>query len=501
LRDGHALSLHLNGHPYPDKPPLYFWYVTPFAWLFGTGGPPAFFLASGVAGLLLLLATRWLARRTGVGSPSVALLAPLLVLVTPLFQLLLRTTRMDLLFATFILLAQGLLFRGLEREGRRPEVVLGLLAAGVATLIKGPFGIAIPLAGAALYLLWRGRLARLLARDVALGLLGAGAVVALWAVGICVAEGTAYFEQLVREQVVGRTVAARAHREPPWFYALALPATWLPWTLLLVALPGLRLLSGDAWRRGWRRGREGASGRGWLLAMAAGGFLVLSLASGKLVIYAMPLLPPLAVLTADALLGLPERAFRRFALAAAVAGLAAGVALPFGNAWHAWDVWIEGLVPAGVVLALGGAALLLWRRRQVVLGTTIGTLCAFYLLVALVVAPSLDPVMSPRAQAEVLRRAVDAGYAPLVFRTYGGTYAYHADRVLPETDDLQVLAEHVRRGGPVVVTMAEKYWQRHADLLRALRPIHRQYVEGRPFVVLASEGPPLDLGERPSRVR
>src|SRR5690242_14656343 len=45
VRDGHLMVLHLNGEPYPDKPPLWFWLVGAIAKVGGSTEPWTFFLA------------------------------------------------------------------------------------------------------------------------------------------------------------------------------------------------------------------------------------------------------------------------------------------------------------------------------------------------------------------------------------------------------------------------------------------------------------------------
>ena len=54
LRSGHWLLLQMNGEPYVDKPPLYFWFVALLVKLFGTDRPPVFFVAAALSGWFFL---------------------------------------------------------------------------------------------------------------------------------------------------------------------------------------------------------------------------------------------------------------------------------------------------------------------------------------------------------------------------------------------------------------------------------------------------------------
>ncbi|MFV1959587.1 MAG: ArnT family glycosyltransferase [Planctomycetota bacterium] len=490
LDGGHWFSLHLNGHPYPDKPPVYFWLVAGIARLIGTDGPPAFFLASGLGGFLFLLATWALARTTlARHRPGLALLAPLLVTATPLYQLLLRTTRMDLLFGALIVFSEVLLGLGLARRRAWRPVVGGFALAGLATLVKGPVGLAFPLGTVVLYVLWQGRARRLLAGDVLTGLAAALALIAAWAVGLGLTEGWPYLDSLVRGQVIGRMLAAHKHSQPFWFFLAALPVAWIPWSALVIA-PGRDLfrLAGwrDRWRRAWAARREDRTGRAWLGWAFLAGLLLLSLATSKLFIYLMPLLGPLAVLSAASLVRLDGRAAARTFLLMGLGTILVGLALPVLAARVPWpQVHVRGAWPVGALLVLTGLLVLLWRHRP--LGRPLGLLLAGFtvanLLAGLWVAPSFDPVMSPRAQAEVIARYADRGYAPLVFKVYPGTYTYYAGRNLPETRDPAILRDHLQTHERVLVATARKYWERHAAMLEGLEIVHEQRIEGRPFVV------------------
>lgn len=265
LEDGHWFSLHLNGAPYPDKPPVYFWLVAGAATLLGTDGPAAFFLVSGLGGFLFLWATWGLARATiAARRPGLALLAPLLVGSTPLFQLLLRTTRMDLLFGALIVTSTTCLWRGLGTQGDRRFTVLGFALAGLATLVKGPVGLALPLTACVLYLVWTGRARRLLAADVLAGVGSALLLIAGWAVGIGLTEGWGYLGDLLGGQVLARAVLDHKHAQPFFFYLLVLPAACLPWTALLAAFPWRALIQTDTWRALRERRRVDIDGASWV---------------------------------------------------------------------------------------------------------------------------------------------------------------------------------------------------------------------------------------------
>lgn len=493
LRHGHWLSLHMNGRPYPDKPPVAFWVVALFAKLLGTEGTTPFFLASGLGGLLFLWATGALARRT-LEDRGVGLRAALFVLTMPLFQILLRTTRMDLLFGACIVASQVLLFRGYGRDGRGGAVVGGFALATLALFVKGPVGVLLPVVSALAWLAWRGRLRRAWAWDTAAGVGVLVACLLAWGAGLWLVEGPGYLRSLLGEQVVGRALAAHAHREPPWFYLLTLPPSGLPWLFAVFALPLGAVLGRAAWRARWAARREGDGGRAYLACCVVPGFVLLSLGSSKLAIYPMPLLAPLAVLCADALGRADARGRRRFVWIAALGALALAAPLPWLGSFLPWPLALRGLVPAAVLLALTGLACLALRRRRAPVPSLAlaAGLLAVELVAAVWVAPGFDAVLSPRTQARVLARYAKAGHAPLVFGLYGGAYTWYAGRDLPETRDPAVLLARAARPGPAVMALRARSWRRYRGRLPGFVVVQRQVLEDAEVVVVAR--PPLPAG-------
>lgn len=142
--------------------------------VFGTVQPFVFMVAAAISALLLLLAALAQAGRRMGFDPRVVLLAGLVLLTNWFFIARAHQPRMDLLFAAFILTAQTALFRATQAERLLPRpMAMAGLAMGMAALTKGPLGVALPLAGFALFLLRQRRGWLLVSREAGL----AGAVV------------------------------------------------------------------------------------------------------------------------------------------------------------------------------------------------------------------------------------------------------------------------------------------------------------------------------------
>lgn len=502
VNDGHALVLYMNGKPYPDKPPVWFWLVGAIAWVSGSTEPWVFFLAAAVAAAALALATLRLAREMGArDGPN---LAPAVALtVAPLTALLSRTTRMDLLFAAFITLAATSLYRGLMRPGAGRSTVAAFAWAGVATWTKGPFGVVIPLATAVAFLAWRGNLKRLLRGDVLLGLGLFVLLLGLWALGVVLAEGSDFLASVLTGQVVQRFANATHHAEPFWFYVASLgPCVW-PWCVLPLALPW-RPSRASAWlKSAWATRRTGDPTRAWLGAWVLAGLFVLSVTSMKFFIYLAPLLPPLLILATQSLAHAPAPAQTRFWTIVGASIAVVALALPFAalapglGALRMFD-----LVPTAAAL-LAGALLTLALRKAafgaVLLASTLG-LATAVLVSSATLPPVLDPLLSPRGTGLRLQELAGRGYAPAAYGLYGGQLAYHTGRPVFETRLLdrdaaqpgtEALADFLAREPRAVVVLPEKRWARiHARFPDLVWAYQQQVWDG--LLVLAVQEPPAD---------
>jgi 4-amino-4-deoxy-L-arabinose transferase-like glycosyltransferase len=113
------------------------------------------------------------------------------------------------------------------------------------------------------------------------------AIPLLWLVPALRSGGGEYAHELLVTQNIGRAINAWVHREPPWFYLLRAPVTFMPWFAagLAAILAAVR--------------RRDAAGREEALFCASWFFAVLipfSLMSSKLDVYMVPAMVPVALL-------------------------------------------------------------------------------------------------------------------------------------------------------------------------------------------------------------
>lgn len=514
LERGKWLVLYLNGEFYPDKPPVFFWLL----WLLHQGsvlagkaltGPPLFFLGAAVSGLLYLTGALRLARLTDP-DPRLRLATGLMLLTTFYFIGLTHYLRMDLLFGALILAAEVCLFRAWQKETAHPWTMAGFSLAALAVLTKGPLGLALPVLGSLVYLAWVGRLRRFWRLDVWRGFALGLVILAAWLTGALILEHHAYIQNIFVDQIYRRATDTWHHEQPFYHYLFTFPAAFLPWTLLLVVLPMGRLLSRDFWRELWQDRRDlepGQQGTAYCWALLLSGFLLLSVVSIKIVVYLLPLFAPLTVLAAQRLVWLGVRRSRiLFGLLAGLLALV-GAVLPFVNLLHPWPVEVQGGILCGLTLLL--LALGLWKLapRELPLPSLLFLALGLTLWVQPVgrmLVPSLDAVMSPQAQGELMAAHIDKGYVPFGYKLYSGTYTWYAGQDVRELTDLQELEAELARTPKAVLGLRKRFWNEWPQRPEHLRLVHEQWIADREYVLVvqdalpkveAAEAPPTDTPE------
>ena len=314
---GHWLLPRFNDEILPDKPILSHWLAAIPCALVGFSEEAVRFTSA-----LAAAGTIWWTVEFGswLWGPAAGLLAGIILATCHSFFGQARVARPDALLVLLLALTLGAAYRW-WREGRRRDATAALALLGLATFAKGPVGPALFGATFGLFLVWQRELRKLIglctpAGIVAFVVLGLGWYAVAWA---------GWGDTFVHEHLVGRYVrnlvgglaSGGQYSRRPWYYHLFfypqhLPAEVWPWTPL-VALALWQL---------WRQGRFHDPPVRFLLCWTLAPILVFTPAEWKLRYYLLPSLPPLALLTAPALvqlLSIPVRGPRVTRTSAAVA--------------------------------------------------------------------------------------------------------------------------------------------------------------------------------------
>jgi 4-amino-4-deoxy-L-arabinose transferase-like glycosyltransferase len=491
LEHGRAglVLLHLNGEPYTEKPPLYYWIAAALGAPAGRVGEWAARLPSAVAGVAAVALTA--AFGALLLGPRAGLFGGALLLSTWEFAYLARRAQFDVLltvFETLALLGFWRLDRGLGSRAANAALFHG--AMGLAVLTKGPVGVLVPLLVALAFLAWERRpraIARALPPWALLLSLAPGLA---WLAAAAAAAPSGFVADAVGENVLGRFFSGTSHERPFYYYLYQFPLDALPWSLLWPAvwLAARRdaLAPGTApeRRRAWR----------FLLAWVGASLLFFSFSSGKRGLYLLPAFPAVSLLVADALLALAGAAGERIprwiarlaggvgalvvlgAAAAAVSGAAGEVAVPiaFGAA-------------AALAIAAAAAAFRALPREAYArrIGVMVAGVLAVELAVFHVLLPAQQAAKSPRPIAEAAAAATRPGERIGLVgdaQKLAGL-AYYGGRRITTLDTPDDVRRFLADGGRVFVGRSRKFDRVEAvtpfEIVATLRGDDREWLVAR----------------------
>ena len=278
----------LNGVPFLEYPPLYYWGGTFFLTLFGVSYGTVKAMSALSYGLSILLTygmARRLKQEKGTAFFSAVMLGSAISFFTTG-----RTCMVDITLGFFVLLAVYGFYSGMTAGSRKTGLIYYILyaaGAGGAVMTKGLLGLALP--GITLFF-------TLILKDIAerrlhwklwliLGFASLAALipVVIWSVKLYYWLGSYDFYEVMYANNIGRFSGSQGdHAAPFYYYLLRLPETFQPWLLLIPF--GL-------WKtwQDFRRTRD--IGSGFLLCAFLAPLLLLSLASAKRNIYLIPVYP------------------------------------------------------------------------------------------------------------------------------------------------------------------------------------------------------------------
>jgi 4-amino-4-deoxy-L-arabinose transferase-like glycosyltransferase len=229
---GAWLSPSYDGIAYLDKPAFYFKCVALSLAAFGNNETAAR-LPSAIFGLAALALAYGFCRR--VYGMRCAVMAVIIIATMPLYVVLSRTVIFDIALAFFVVAAifAGYLAEECEGKSRRNWYLLGALAAGFATLVKGPVGFLIP--GLVLFVFHRveGRHGVWKRFFAPLNLLAFFGVTLPWFIGLSLQHPDFPYYGLIEESFHRFTTTTFHRSQPFYFYALIVAGLFLPWSFVL----------------------------------------------------------------------------------------------------------------------------------------------------------------------------------------------------------------------------------------------------------------------------
>jgi len=497
----------INGLPYLEKPPLYYWLATAACHAGGRVSAGLIRLPAALLGLLCLWVTYRLARRR-YGGTAAMLTALMAATFTSFFEYAHRAST-DMAANFFAFLCLAIFADTIERAEESPRAerradLLFALALAVSFYSKNFYTFLVVLPPVLGWLAWKRRYARgLFIVGVTLGL--TALLATPWAMALYHRGGWEFLRIVFVDNTVGRFFqlkdvlavpvgplndAYHAEKQNPrWLYLGALVMMALPWVLALGAA------AANLFRR-WREVGDFRRFLGWTLAAVP---LVLSLSSSKVVEYLTPIFLVewliLAGFLRDALSGGTEaRPWERRLLWAnvwimAVGALAAPVALVFVLG-HAWPLlWLG---PAGFFVWHSWTRAARWTPDAGLLRRMLTYTVLTFLAALAFLAPWLNAAKTTEPFFNAIRREA-SGRA--LYTTYCDDrrlplIPYYLRRKPTILEDREAVFALLRGDRPVgIILPAEFYHARRAEFA-AIPHTHIAALRGKTFFAFVGNLPP-----------
>ena len=489
----------LNGRPFIEEPPLFYWLQAGAYRLVGDPSAAAARFPAAAAAIVGTLVTGVVALRLGARP----LLAVLVLATAPEYWWMARSATPDTAAAAATALALGLFFVAWQ-SGRRGLLAASVGALGVAFGCKSflPVGLAVVTMLAFVACAGWGRLRT---RELALAVAGVSGLVAVWFLTIAREVGAESVTFFVMTNHLGRFAGDpdEGHVRSVLYYIPQLALGLFPWSVVLPAA------AAAAWRE------RSTPTRLFPLLWAGAMTAALTLSASKRAHYLLPAYPAFAILVAQ---WWPEAwrrrvdrtAIRLMSVLLLIAGpvlmlvllgvrpvdllVMAHAARGGGMAWRVSSrslsltasAWL--VVPA---LAMLGLAVLRAERARNPARTAASLavyLTAIHLLLTVVILPNLNPLCTARPWAERLGRVADGGVPVVAFGFPDGEglspFLFYARRQFLELQDAGMLVAQLQ-ARPACVLMREQDYAPLASVLPG-SPVPQGTQSALRFVVVES---------------
>jgi 4-amino-4-deoxy-L-arabinose transferase-like glycosyltransferase len=391
-----------------------------------------------------------------VRSPLTGWLAVLIVITAPRFVMFSRRIFIDIWVTMFMALTIGcFLLAERHPEKRRWWLALMYVAIGLGVLTKGPVALVFPAAAIGLWLVVERRLADLARLWIIPGALIVLAINLPWWWAIYAQHGIEPVQAFWLGENLGRyTESMQPGERDAFFYVPVVIGDLFPWSLFVIA--GLASGAAAVWAR-----LPDAAVRRFLLVWVAVLVGVFSFSQTKQDLYVFPIVPALAALAADVILGSIDRGVRvrRMLLgtAALLAVGGAGVAALFGA--MAPTHRLAGSDALALTLVAGSVlvAALAWTRRvrEAVLGVA-GTMVVANYIFVLVSLPAVEAYKPVVPMVQTIQARTRAGEPPPVVAHYITSlpsFTYYLGRPVEGYFDLPALLARARVAPEMYILM------------------------------------------------
>ncbi len=476
----------LDRKPFLEEPPLYY---AALATVFRAAGgasdkvvrlPSAVFAIGGVVALFFL--------GTMLFGPKVGFISGLILATSAEYFRVAHWVIVDSALTCFIMSAMALFMAGYLAESKGKKFLfyaLCYVACGFAFFSKGFIGIAIPGLAVLAFLIFDKSLKETLRMHLWLGILIFIAMALPWFLALWHQGGSDYLRVFLVHNHLQRFApgGSSGHNHPFYYYLTEFPSGFLPWSLLLVPVLYRSFSRSDALPEKPKKGVLFA--KCWFLT----GFIFLSIASTKRVLYLMPIFAPIALLTAwyiDTTLGrISFKKFEKvflwlFGFLPLLCGVAAVPAYfylskTYGLGFPVRETsWIIAVAVLTAGLSLGGLRFLKCGTTKRFWIYASASIYSLLILGLVAVIPLVDRHKSFVPFCRDITAMVPVGrtlYAYQADETLRGVVPFYTGRYLEEIETLPTIEEILKNDDAAFVIVRDSRGKLEKELLSIGRPV------------------------------
>jgi 4-amino-4-deoxy-L-arabinose transferase-like glycosyltransferase len=435
----------LNGQLYADKPILYFWLALIVSKIAGGVNEWTVRLPGALGGMGLVLVTYQFGRT--FYDRQTGFLSGLILATSSRVLWESRFLRLDTVLAFFLFLGFYCFLKAFTKRGSENNYLFAHFFFALATLTKGPIGLALPGSALLTLLIVTGRWREIGEMRLVAGFIIVALVLVPWLWLLHLRGEDQWVKDFIWiHNIRNYVLKPIGHVRPFYYYFINLPPDFLPWTLLV---PGA-LVYYYPWKERLRNVATLA-----LVCWFAAIFVFFSLSKSKIAYYLLPLLPSLALLvgcylkaliTGNEPQGMHWRWTAGFLYFLVCTLVLTGAALPVVAYRIERGLFFWALASAAVLVGGSVAMFMFLRRRQVeaLVLSLLALLLGTSLIASAGVTPYLNKYNSPRAIGDIVRSRLSPDASVYVFKSTMADFNYYARReeipVVVSEDEVSKLA-------------------------------------------------------------
>jgi len=465
---------HLNGAPYGEKPPFFYYLVHLSGKAFpflkdetSTRIPTAFlsflFMVFFLFSLWRFFGARW------------AIVSSFVMITSPLYYWQARYLQVDMVFSLFVASSLLCYLWFFETERKVFQYLVFILTA-FAFMTKGPLSLVLVAPVILVHMFLHRNFRFLTSRSTLWGSLIFAGIVLPWYLAVYTKEGLPYLYENIIRQNITRFVDAWSHRRPVYYYFTTLPLDFFPWVVFLPL--GIYMAVTE-----FRKDPKVQFLLFWFVWM----FLFFSFSSGKISKYMLPLLPALSAVTACGFMR--KSGYSLWAgLVIACVFLASGLGLFFARP----DLFPEFrslkiLCGSIAIAASAGLFVSFWKKKTLpVFITLAASIVLLYSVANIGVYGKWNVYKTPRRIAEKVKGLIADGSPWVYYGSIRGGYIYYTGTLAIHVDehDTKALREAAAGHTRLIILTRKRDLGEVSATLGAVEVACEEKVGDTPMVIL-----------------